>query len=243
MLLADESLTGDYHISPVPRGASYFTLMLVRKQWKTLFRIHGMPSHMGRELVTAKVLVNNVDLLIATAHFESLDSRRVRKEQIEVAAGIVPQNWLLVGDFNFCSYHNFNHEDKRPLENSVLSDTLPPHLDCWSALRPDEKGYTFDSERNDVIRKREQMRYDRVLVGGTLLRPLQIVMVGTESLPFPIQGTRSSVAPNQIDEGEAKVNLLSQPTRIVSPSSPVSRRRLLYPSDHFGLLCTFQVDI
>jgi hypothetical protein len=36
-------------------------------------------------------------------------------------------------------------------------------IDVWESLFPDDHGFTFDSTRNLMLKKYEQMRYDRVL--------------------------------------------------------------------------------
>ena len=51
------------------------------------------------------------------------------------------------------------------LENAVLAEVLPDHVDAWHAVFPGDRGLTFDGAVNDHIRdKGERMRYDRVLV-------------------------------------------------------------------------------
>ena len=69
---------------------------------------------------------------------------------------------LLCGDFNFDSQRNFSGTG--PLENNCLEAVLPDFVDVWPLLRPADRGFTFDSERNPVIHKPERMRYDRVCV-------------------------------------------------------------------------------
>ena len=125
------------------------------------------------------------------------------------------KNSILMGDFNFCSYRNYPRSEEthyrsrtgasdRPLENDSLTAILPHHRDVWAALHPTEKGYTFDSERNPLIAKYEQMRYDRVLSKCINFAPVAIELIGTETIP----------------------------------SEDMSLRKV-HPSDHFGLLTTF----
>lgn len=49
---------------------------------------------------------------VATSHFESLDSADIRKDQLEVAFGVLDKypTALLMGDFNFDS--SWNNEEK-----------------------------------------------------------------------------------------------------------------------------------
>ncbi len=84
---------------------------------------------------------------------------------------------------------------------------------------PDARGYTFDSERNPMIKQYEQMRYDRVLykfqtanstkdcnatASSVNIKPTSISLIGTEVI-------------GQDDIGP------------------------LLPSDHFGLFATFVI--
>lgn len=59
--------------------------------------------------------------------------------------------------------------DESPLENLNVDATFKKEegwADVWPLLRPDEKGYTFDSAVNEMLLDIEQMRYDRVCLWG-----------------------------------------------------------------------------
>lgn len=84
-----------------------------------------------------------IKFTVATSHFESMDSAEIREQQLRISAQqMTSSNWILVGDFNFCSYQNWGDDNlfqrgpKQPLENLMLNRALKPHLDCWSHLRP-----------------------------------------------------------------------------------------------------------
>lgn len=168
---------------------------------------YAMPTRMGRNLLMAEVNLGEglAPLTVGTVHLESLNSPDVREQQIRVAAEVLKgkSNALLVGDFNFCSYRSWEEgrlleregrANDSPLENQVLGRHLPDFTDLWPELHPDEKGYTFDSARNGVVRRYEQMRYDRVMakLGDGGWRAVSMEMLGTE----PIQGQEEWLRPS-----------------------------------------------
>ena len=221
LITTHPTLSHLYEFSNNPMGR-YGVLALALKSRHPTFQTIAMPTCMGRDLLAVQIVVGeNIPCLVCTAHFESLASAPVRKEQLQVAASLMHPcaNSVLCGDFNFCSYRNYAHSDP-VLENKVLAEIMPNHLDLWSTLvwpkggggsgeeRPStptwqEKGWTFDSERNHNIRQQERMRYDRVLSHVQDLHPVSIDIVGDV----------------EIEDGP----------------------RVIHPSDHFGLLATFEV--
>ena len=241
---SDPFLTEIYAFSENPLGR-YGVLILAKKERAPSFQTHAMETMMGRDLVGVVVDLPSGGapkrkVLVLTAHFESLSAAPIRKLQLEQAASVMNEkslsdgvlrnmmsffsgatpkhpNTVLCGDFNFCSYRNFD-KDSMPLENDVLRAILPDHDDLWPTLvwpgeaesdgtttpRAEDKGYTFDSELNHNIRQTERMRYDRVLSRCSDLIPRTIRLVGTEEM-----------------EGEG------------------GNKYPMHPSDHFGLLATF----
>lgn len=168
--------------------------------------MHKLPSRMGRSLLTADIDLGQGQgsFTVGTVHLESLNSAPTREEQLKISADVLrgKENALLVGDFNFCSYRSWvegkklgkeGRASKSPLENDALCRHLGDFQDTWSLLRPDDKGYTFDSTRNGVIKQYEQMRYDRVMarLGGGW-RAASIDLLGTEA----IQGEEAWLRPS-----------------------------------------------
>lgn len=141
-----------------------------------------LPTSMGRRALIATYTINEETVSIGTVHLESLDSAQLRAEQLEKISGILASSPHagLMGDFNFDSDRNFR-KGVMPLENDNIAAHYPDYVDVWPTLRPEEKGYTFDSEVNRMIRQFEQMRYDRVLwkSAGGQWRPKRIELFGT----------------------------------------------------------------
>jgi len=183
----------------------------------------SLPSFMGRDCLVGEYIINGEQFIFTTVHLESLNFSQKRREQLERISNslrLVP-NVILMGDFNFDSNQNYSQvEEKRealkrgisvqmleeyvthqlePLENEVLKNFFPEFLDIWSEsglVSPEEKGYTYDSVENNMIKQYERMRYDRMLLksengiwepkGISLLgnRPLDARKVGG-SIVFP----------------------------------------------------------
>lgn len=247
-----------YQCSAPPRGSSYFVCMMVRKAHRAVFKEYPLESTMGRTLLTCQLyasqgdqpqtaeMLTTPDLMIATSHFESLDSKRTRRKQLEVASEVVqcfPDRWLLCGDFNFCSYQNYRGNSPNDLENDMLQKVLPPHRDVWSHLHPLQgdddalRGYTFDSTRNENINHHERMRYDRVVVSSSdaHVSPLEISLIGTE----PLSATLLEQFPEEVPTLQLPANRRrgGGGGMVIPPGSPP----VVLPSDHFGLLCSVKV--
>jgi len=138
----DTRLSTQYDVSTNALGR-YGILMLTKKDLLPEYRTVEMPTMMGRDLLAVRIhLGNHQKAAIFSAHFESLASSSLRKEQILCAKtsmlsvpGLAKgKNTILCGDFNFCSYRNFNRDDVDQLENDVLEEVLPEYNDVWSSV-------------------------------------------------------------------------------------------------------------
>lgn len=153
--------------------------------------VHKLTTRMGRDLLSVEVDLpgpaTENKILVCTAHFESLSAADLRRRQLMEAAEVMNHSKfsqsILCGDFNFCSYRNFNFREKK-LENDVLREVLSDHIDVWPRIHGVEKGYTFDSKRNNNLRKLEQFRYDRILcnLDPSHLEPSAISLIGTSAI-------------------------------------------------------------
>jgi len=155
------------------------------------FTVWSLPTLMGRNCLVAEFEFNNQKFLCATVHLESLDNSDYRKKQLEVISPLLQNSHtaILTGDFNFDSDINYTQLAQRihlatelkkkpeemdfypplkgALENNNLREYFADYHDVWPYLRPNEKGYTFDSTINNMILTFEQMRYDRILFRST----------------------------------------------------------------------------
>lgn len=132
-----------------------------------------LPTGMGRRLLVARLACG---LDVATVHLEStIGCARERAEQLRIIQPFLAregEDTVLVGDMNF--------EPGAPLESAALD---PEFIDVWPALRPQEPGWSIDSERNSMLlnmrAKPSQKRIDRVFARTRRWRPAAIELLGT----------------------------------------------------------------
>lgn len=136
----------------------------------------ALPSEMGRSLVTVEL---GSGLTIATTHLESLDEAERRIEQIEIIQRRLASRDRVIwcGDFNL---------EPKSREQAAID---PSWRDAWTALHPDDPGYTVDTDINtmryQLKEKRTQKRIDRVLSRGVAATAIELV--GTK--PIDVDGT------------------------------------------------------
>uniref|UniRef100_A0A7S3YZU8 Endonuclease/exonuclease/phosphatase domain-containing protein n=1 Tax=Lotharella globosa TaxID=91324 RepID=A0A7S3YZU8_9EUKA len=231
----------------------YGVVMLVRKGLECEFTKVPLPTRMGRDLHLGQCILRRsgkagqggggqredaknathapITFTVGTVHLESLHSARTRKQQLvkckealDAKAGKKrAENSLLVGDFNFCSYRNFN-KNTTPLENNMLEETMPDFKDVWADLHPSAKGYTFDSENNSIIKKFERMRYDRVMARLSGMETRSILLYGTTKVCL--------IRTQKKEMGEKKTSAVG-----------LDVDKSTHLSDHFGLLvCLIPVE-
>eukprot|EP01095_Lingulamoeba_sp_RSL-Kostka_P002772 TRINITY_DN1368_c0_g1_i1.p1 TRINITY_DN1368_c0_g1~~TRINITY_DN1368_c0_g1_i1.p1 ORF type:complete len:328 (+),score=73.46 TRINITY_DN1368_c0_g1_i1:60-1043(+) len=184
-----------------------------------------LPSIYGRELLLAETYINDKRVIVSTVHLESKKPMsRNRKLQLEKIFYIFNQLYcddnsnndstlFLMGDFNF--------HDKWPAEQANIDDSF---IDVWSNLYPNEDGFTEDTYINimryNQKKEHKQVRFDRMLIRSlkdennkNIWTPNDIKIIGTESI-------------NEIDGNNNDNN----------------NEEILFPSDHFGLVATFNVN-
>lgn len=153
-----------YSWSPVPNDQRYFTLVGSKTPFSSLpVRKPFEVSMMGRDLLYATINPATLPALtFATSHLESLNSAKVRKEQM----GESFKTLDALGDVVFCGDTNINEAEDGNI-------ALPkPWVDAWVHLRPEDPGYTFDVDRNPMMAKKSEwarsnharLRYDRFWV-------------------------------------------------------------------------------
>jgi len=175
---------------------------IVLRRWE-------LPTSMGRDCLEAEFLLNGQVFKVATIHLESLDFPQKRKEQLMYISQILQApSVTILGDFNFDSEQNYSHleykreairrgmpidtvesiplPDNEPIENDTLKSLFPEYKDVWvdcGLNEESDKGYTFDSQKNRMIKGYERMRYDRILIKSKFWKPTAISMLGEESIP------------------------------------------------------------
>ncbi len=139
--------------------SGYGVITLVKKIWQPTFKTYEFPTKMSRKFLLASLqteekIVQNSSFCVGNAHLESLNNHSVREEQLKVCTEVFKDytNYVLVGDFNFCSYRNYQGRSGK-LENDSLQNILPDIVDLWPALHnvTSEPGITFDGSLNPMI--------------------------------------------------------------------------------------------
>jgi endonuclease/exonuclease/phosphatase family metal-dependent hydrolase len=202
-------------------------------------------SDMNRNLLTTCVDGPLGEVCIGNVHLESLDSPEFRARQLKTCRVALEGRALsvLCGDFNICSYRNY-HEGSRPLEQLSIDNNLG-YRDAWvdvhqqSGVTDANKGYTFDTDRNEMLgdHRPERMRYDRIMYcerspdGAAPWRPVSIEIVGDR----PVGENVAAVVGQVTSAAPATV-----PTN-AGFSTPPKKEPQVFPSDHFGLYAVFEL--
>lgn len=154
---------------------SYGVMTLVAPGMDARFSFFNLPTSMERRLLVTYL----PNLTVGNVHLESLANHPVREKQLKICADKLREhdNALLVGDFNFDSERNYTAPHV-PLENDCLKRHLPDFVDTWPALRPTERGLTFNSAANPFHIRSEQFRFDRIMCRLPNWRPVDIELVG-----------------------------------------------------------------
>jgi len=175
-LMAASWVRAHYQMSDVELFQSYDVVLLSRLPIHRLTSL-SLPTSMGRRLLVAELACG---LAIGTVHLESMkQSTHARATQL----GLIQPYLAGLGDAVLAGDMNFQPEDA--IETAALDPTF---VDVWPALRPDDPGYTADSQINrmrfSLKPTLSRKRIDRVFVRATRWRPGRIELVGTE----PIDG-------------------------------------------------------
>ena len=84
-LINESSIMEMYDAAPYSVGR-YGCVLLAAKDLEAKFNQVEFHTNMGRSLLTASVKFEGTDLIVATAHFESLNQHPTRELQLEAAA-------------------------------------------------------------------------------------------------------------------------------------------------------------
>lgn len=148
------------HIPDTSEDYGYSVLTLARKELQCSFDLIPLPTTMGRHLVVAHYGSN---LTVGNIHLESLDNHDIREEQIKVCYDSLETftTSILAGDFNFCSYRNYDPR-KKILENDCLTTYLPGYDDLWPKLHnsnsPTESN-NFQTNYSSPVRSNYENKY------------------------------------------------------------------------------------
>lgn len=226
-MLVESGLLEHYDCSDNGHGGTvcpYGVVSLARKHLHARFAFVEVPSRMHRKLLLTHVtLTGGQRLAVGNIHLESLANRKMREAQLRICSEALShfEHSLLCGDFNFCSYRNY--DGSQDLENQNIEKLLPTMNDLWPTLYgAQEPCYTFDGNTNRLVTdENERMRYDRICFRffEDRFRP-QYMEVLNKPVRFVGQDSCHS------ENGFVVVETMAG-------------KYFLFPSDHFGLFGLF----
>jgi endonuclease/exonuclease/phosphatase family metal-dependent hydrolase len=247
-----------FYVSTVGQGAWYFTLLLSVFPLEQLKRV-PFDSKMGRDLLSAIISVPTSAgirrISVGTSHLESLGpGAQRRRVQLEQSLTALDQDGtptaLFVGDMN--------------IKEAEAADIAPSHgwfdtwLRCQSASSEKERdiGNTFDSKVNQMIRQYERERYDRVFMRCG--NPPGKATADKVTRAGATSAAAASASDSSSDVSEWRVTSLERVgMAAISMQDPGSYghnknhkstvqtagfNQHVWPSDHFGLLLTLQLN-
>lgn len=244
----DDSI-GDYDVMIwVRKGiavARHWIVPLTSRQGRRCLVVDlQLPSHVATDRNDdVNSLSSPVNLRVATVHLESSrGNHTTRAAQLDTVLSSLfsssfpsPVCTFLVGDFNFCSSWQ--------KENFVL-ESHPCVRDVWSHLKQGECGYTEDcavnTMRNAEKRMHPGVRFDRVLqlfvTEATSSEDSTLPATDPCTPPRGLSLTTSALAAAPLPSAMDAVVPLDVALTGTQPFSDG-----VFPSDHFGVLCTLQV--
>jgi tyrosyl-DNA phosphodiesterase 2 len=171
-----------YHLSDVELFQTYDVVMLSRQPVRRMSQL-SLPTQMGRRLLVTELACG---LTIATVHLESMkQSTQPRATQLR----LIQPHLAQLGNAVLCGDMNFKPDDA--VETAAID---PGFVDVWPVLRPEDPGYTADSEINKMRYALKpamsRKRIDRVFVHGAPWKATAIDLVGTT--PIDSEGNFTS---------------------------------------------------
>jgi tyrosyl-DNA phosphodiesterase 2 len=229
-----------------PLKPSGTCLLIARSQWPTSPMLHDLYHHelpstdMDRTLFAVALRLRpdshhrELTLLIGSVHLESplgdAGTRKgnawARRQQLRFAldkldsCGRVAAADLcvLAGDFN-------------SIEEEEGGWIKPPWHDIWLQLKPDDPGFTYDCDENNLA-EAFRTRLDKIICCSSCRMPEVGLEEGAKE-----QGATATAVPESI-------SIVGRPTPQPPPppteGTPPRVAKELLTSDHFGLLATFK---
>jgi tyrosyl-DNA phosphodiesterase 2 len=178
-LLDEPWIRAAYQVSQL-EVSTYDVVILSRLPIRRIAKVM-LPTDMGRHLIIAELACG---LAIATVHLESTrEEARMRAMQLRIVQPALAEHYedvVLAGDMNF--------QPGDPVESAALDPTF---VDVWQALRPEEPGYTVDTDVNtmrlQVKSTPVHKRIDRIFARSPRWRARSIELIGTQ--PIDLEGT------------------------------------------------------
>lgn len=184
-----------------------------------------------RPIVCATIPFENGDFVIAASHFSALKQNDKRRQiQLKELTAYLDSNYantekVILGDVNF-------HTEAELVPTN--------YLDAWEKVNPNTLGYTFDGTLNLMLHemwplawmigfdKNIQMRLDRVFVQSSKWTPKEMELAFNTPVYQAKGGSTIFKDTLSVIFDWLGVNIIRKP------------KNYLFPSDHFGLITTFE---
>lgn len=119
-------------------------------------------SRMGRNLISIRIKINNMDLYILTSHFESefnkSEPNQIKLDQYNLAEKYISNLYSETNNIIFpCDTNLLESED------SKFDLIFNKYSDAWKILGNNQNKFTFDGKSNSHIKKKYQTRLDRII--------------------------------------------------------------------------------
>lgn len=231
LITKEEWVQNQYIISDVDGStvSKFGNIILSKYQISELHLKHL--SQLKRPIACAKIAFDNRDLVIAASHFSAYKEKHERRQvQIKELTAYLEQFYvnadkLILGDVNF-------HTEAE----------IPPanYIDIWKKLNPSIAGNTFDGSINLMlhemwplawmygIKSPTQMRLDRVFAQLTKWNPDKMELCFNTPIYQAKKRSNFFKGIPSAAFDRFGINILRNP------------KHYLFPSDHFGLVTTFQ---
>ena len=141
----------------------------------------------------------------------------------------------VVGDFNLYS------------EDEATKCIQSPWIDVWKHLKGENEGFTFDCQRNLLIqqlmpRKTDRLRLDRITLLHDKSHPRSSELSPTfaslfADKPIDAEAVEAAAIARTEKRGGVVSRFASWAKQFASPLS------YLFPSDHFGIHCKFEIRL
>ena len=195
VLLETKWVRSAYTVSDLELFQTYDVAILSRLPIRKLSTL-PLPTQMGRRLLVVELACG---LTIGTVHLESMkQSTQPRASQLRLIQPALAE----LGDAVLCGDMNFQPTDE--IETAALD---PAFLDVWPAIRPDDPGYTADSQVNrmrfSLKPAMSRKRIDRVFI------PVDPATAAVIAFSVPV--TSSSLTPRLSASPRPRARLMALP--------------------------------
>lgn len=197
-------------------------------------------STMGRSLVITQIYYNDIDIIIANSHFESLFKKNIENDvkikQYQCARTLLDSLYNIYKNVILCSDTNVLLHEEETFDKQFIDNDW---IDAWSIKGNIYNKYTYDSENNIYLKQlkdKYRSRIDRILIKTKNLTIDKFNMINNDLM---VSGSRAHI--NEFAKNESLIPCFYQGYDSINASSLVNSvgGECVEPSDHFGISAEF----